>query len=99
MRMLIDEYTGEPYDADKWYRGPCGCWVNKEAENKFREECARRFSERCDKRNASRVAKGKRRRSPSSFRHSSSRYEQYCREDTGQSFGEWLRDLKYRRRY
>ena len=97
--MRIDEYTGELYDSDKFYRGPCGCWVNKDAEKKFREECARRFSERCDKRNASRVAKGKRRRSPSSFRNSSARYDQYCREDTGQSFGEWLKDLKYRRMY
>jgi len=97
MRILIDEYTGEPYDADKWYRGACGCWVNKEAERKFRDECATRFSERCDKRNASRVAKGKKRKPKSAFERSSRRYAEYLEEDSGVSFGEWLRRLKFRR--
>lgn len=98
MRMRIDEYTGEPYDADKWYRGVNGCWVNKEAERKFQEECAKREAERRDRRNASRVAKGKRRKSPSSFARSASRYAQYLREDCGESFGEWLKELKFRER-
>jgi len=97
MRMRTDEYTGERYDADKWYRGANGCWVDKEAEQKFREECARRFSERCDKRNASRVAKGKRRKTLSSFARSASRYAEFLREDGGETFGEWLRLQKNRR--
>ena len=99
MRMRIDEYTGEPYDADKWYRGANGCWVNKDAEKKFREECARRFYERCDKRNASRVAKGKRRKPPSAFSRSANRYSEYLREDCVETFGEWLKGLKFRERY
>lgn len=99
MRMMIDEYTGEQYDADKWYRGANGCWVNKEAERKSREERARRFSERCDKRNASRVAKGKRRKPTSSFARSAKRYAEYLSEDCDETFGEWLKGLKFRERY
>lgn len=96
MRMRVDEYTGEPYDADKWYRGAYGCWINKDAERKFNEELAKREAERRGKRNASRVANGKRRKSPSSFARSSNRYSQYLSEDSSLSFGEWLRQLKHR---
>jgi hypothetical protein len=98
MNMRIDEYTGEPYDADKWYRGANGCWVNKDEEREFRDMCAKSEAERREKRNASRVAKGKRRKPPSSFARSASRYAQYLREDCGESFGEWLKDLKFRER-
>jgi hypothetical protein len=98
MDMKIDEYTGLPYDADKWYRGTNGCWVDKDEERKFLEVRAKREAERRDKRNASRVAKGKRRKPPSSFARSASRYAQYLREDCGESFGEWLKDLKFRER-
>jgi hypothetical protein len=98
MNMRIDEYTGEPYDADKWHRGANGCWVNKDEEREFRDMCAKREAERREKRNASRVAKGKRRKPPSSFARSASRYAQYLREDCGESFGEWLKDLKFRER-
>lgn len=96
MRMRIDEYTGEQYDADKWYRGANGCWVNKEEEKKFRDKCARRFSERCEKRNASRVAKGKRRKSPSSFARSANRYAEYLSDGYEMHFGEWLKIWKIR---
>ena len=99
MRMRIDEYTGEPYDADKWYRGPGGCWVNKEAERKHREAVARHDAERRAKRNASRGAKGKRRKPPSAFARSANRYAEYLREDCGETFGEWLKGLKFRERY
>lgn len=99
MNMKIDEYTGEPYDADKWHRDPCGCWVNKEAERKHREAVARHDAERRTKRNASRVAKGKRRKPPSAFARSANRYAEYLREDCGETFGEWLKGLKFRERY
>ena len=99
MRMRIDEYTGEPYDADKWYRGINGLWVDKDEERKFREIHAKREAERRDKRNASRVAKGKRRKPPSAFARSAKRYAEYLREDCGETFGEWLKGLKFRERY
>jgi len=97
--LRVDRLTGETYDADIWYRGAGGLWHNRIAEKEHAEKMRKLEEERRAKRNASRVAKGKRRRSPSSFRHSSARYDQYLREDSGLSFGEWLKDLKYRRRY
>ena len=97
MRMRTDEYTGEPYDADKWYRGPFGCWVNKDAEREHLDAVRKRDDERRSKLNAARVARGKRRRPPSSFARSASRYAEFLREDGGETFGEWLRLQKNRR--
>lgn len=97
MRMRTDEYTGEKYDADKWYRGANGCWVNKDAERAHLDAVRKRDDERLSKLNAGRVARGKRRRPPSSFARSASRYAEFLREDGGETFGEWLRLQKNRR--
>jgi len=97
MRMRTDEYTGEQYDADKWYRGAYGCWVNKDAERAHLDAVRKRKEERRSKLNAGRIAKGKRRRSNSSFERSSRRYAEYLREDGAETFGEWLKQLKFRR--
>lgn len=97
MRMRTDEYTGEQYDADKWYRGANSCWVDKEAEREHLVAVRKRKEERRSKLNAGRIARGKRRRSNSSFEMSSRRYEEYLREDGADTFGEWLKQLKFRR--
>ena len=97
MRMRTDEYTGEKYDADKWYRGENGCWVNKDAERAHLDAVRKRDDERRSKLNASRKSRGKRRRSNSSFERSSRRYAEYLREDGAETFGEWLKNLKLRR--
>lgn len=97
MRIRTDEYTGEQYDADKWYRGANGCWVNKDAERAHLDAVRKRDDERRSKLNARRVARGKRRRSHSSFARSASRYAEFLREDGGETFGEWLRLQKNRR--
>jgi hypothetical protein len=99
MNMKIDEYTGQPYDADKWYRGAMGCWVNKDAERRHNEAMAKIAAERRAKRNESRAEKGKRRKPPSAFARSANRYAEYLREDCGETFGEWLKGLKFRERY
>ena len=96
MNMQIDKYTGEAYDADVWYRGEGGCWVNRQAEAEWRKRVEARESERREKRNAARVAKGKPRRSLSSFKRSSARYARYLECDCEMTFGEWL---KYGWRY
>ena len=97
MRIRTDEYTGEKYDADKWYRGALGCWVNKEAERAHLDAMRKRNEERHSKLNVGRKARGKRPRSPSSFARSASRYSEFLREDGGETFGEWLRLQKNRR--
>lgn len=96
MNMQIDKYTGEQYDADVWYRGEGGCWVNKQTEAEWRKRAEVREVARCEKRNAARVAKGKPRRSLSSFKRSSARYARYLECDCEMTFGEWL---KYGWRY
>ena len=97
MRIRTDEYTGEQYDADKWYRGAYGCWVNKDAERAHLDAVKKRAEERRSKLNAGRKAIGKRPRPPSSFARSASRYAEFLREDGGETFGEWLRLQKNRR--
>ena len=97
MRMRTDEYTGEQYDADKWYRGAYGCWVNKDAERAHLDAVKKRAEKRRSKVNERRKAKGKRPRPPSSFARSASRYAEFLREDGGETFGEWLRLQKNRR--
>lgn len=97
MRMVRDHYTGELYDADKWYRGAMGCWVNKDAEEEWNARMAERERARREKVNAYRVAKGKRKRSDSSFIKSSQRYREWLRLDSGISFGEWLKTRSYER--
>ena len=99
MNMQIDRYTGQPYDADKYHRDANGMWVNVEAERRFLEQRAKYVANRRDKRNANRAARGKRRKSLAEFERSARRYDEYIREDSGLRFGEWLRELKYRRRW
>lgn len=96
MNMQIDRYTGQPYDADKCHRDENGMWVDVEDEKRFKELQANYVSKRRDTRNANRVASGKRRKSPAEFDRSARRYDEYLREDSSLSFGEWLRGLKYR---
>ena len=96
MNMQIDRYTGQLYDADKCHRDENGMWVDVEAEKRFKELQANYVSKQRDTRNANRVARGKRRKSPAEFDRSARRYDEYLREDSSLSFGEWLRGLKYR---
>lgn len=96
MRMVRDHYTGELYDADKWYRGANACWVNKEAEARHNAEMDQLAKQRRDRLNEHRVSRGKKRRSPYSFARASSRYSQWLRLDTGMPFGEWLRNGYYK---
>ena len=96
MRMVRDQYTGELYDADKWYRGANACWVDKEAEARHNSEMDRIANERRDRLNRSRVSRGKKKRSQSSFAKASSRYSQWLRLDTGMPFGEWLKRGHYK---
>lgn len=97
MNMQIDRYTGQLYDADKCHRDENGMWVDVEAEKRFKELKANYVLKRREKRNANRVARGKRRKSPAEFDRSARRYDEYLREDSSLSFGEWLLELKYRR--
>ena len=91
MRMVRDHYTGELYDADKWYRGANACWVNKEAEARHNAEMDKLAKQRHDRLNESRVSRGKKRRSPYSFARASRRYLQWLRLDSVMPFGEWLK--------
>ena len=91
MNIKTDEYTGEKYDADEWYRGANALWINKKAEAEFREKCAAREAERRARRNASRKARGLRPRSDKSFAKSAARYSRFLAIDSGLSFGEWLK--------
>lgn len=95
MNMQIDKYTGELYDADEWYRGAFGCWVNKKAEEEHRRRVEDAERKRREKRNAARVAKGKRRRSASSFKRSAERFRRYRESESEMSFGEWLKKEKW----
>lgn len=97
MKMQIDRYTGQPYDADKYYRDENCMWVDVEAEKRFKKRKADYVSKRRDKLNANRVSRGKRRKSPAEFDRSARRYDAYLREDSDLPFGEWLRELKYRK--
>lgn len=97
MRMVRDQYTGELYDADKWYRGPYACWINKEEEARWNARMAEKERLRREMVNASRMARGKRKRSDSSFVRSSKRYREWLRLDSGISFGEWLKTRSYER--
>lgn len=91
MRMLTDPYTKEQYDADKWYRGAFGCWVNKDTLAEHDRKVAERKQKRREEINARRTAAGKRKRSIGDFNRSSARFAQFLREDGGEAFGEWLR--------
>jgi hypothetical protein len=95
-RMRIDPYTKEAYDANLWYRGVNGLWVNIEAEKRYAKECEERFMARWNKRNASRKTHGRRRLSQRAFSRGCERYQQFLREDSGLSFGEWLRNGGYK---
>lgn len=97
MRILIDEYTGEPYDADKWYRGANACWVNKDAERNYLDAVMKAGERRRENRNLNRIAKGKKRKPPSKFRKAAERYHRYLMEDGGETFGEWLKLQRNRR--
>lgn len=96
MRMVRDQYTGELYDADKWYRGANACWVNKEAEARHNAEIDKLAKQRRDMLNESRVSRGKKIRSPYSFARASSRYSQWLSLDTGMPFGEWIKKGYYK---
>lgn len=95
-RMRRDPYTGTMYDANAWYRGANGLWVNIEAEKRYEEEWNKAFLARCEKRNASRKARGRRPRSVKAFCKSAERYDKFLREETTLSFGEWLKSGGYK---
>jgi hypothetical protein len=98
MNMQRDYFTGELYDADKWYRGgPFGLWHNIEAERRHEESIMAAWSKRCARRNERRKAAEKRARSPSSFRRSAARYQEFLDEDGGLTFGEFLRAQRWRK--
>ena len=77
MRMMVDRYTGELYDADKMYRGANACWVEKDAERKHRA--------------AMDAAAKRRRKGKKPNRRSSERYGEWLRQDSGETFGEFLK--------
>ena len=91
MRMRRDPYTGELYDADKWYRGADGLWHNIEAEERYAREQAELARKKFERRNAARKAKGRRSVSWRKFCRGRERYDQFLREDGGMEFGEWLK--------
>ena len=98
--MRIDRLTGEPYDADEYYRGAYGLWHSRSAEKQWAERQAKRDEERRAKRNASRVARGKRKKSKSEFVRATRRFSEYLHEAAEtMAFGDWLRMKFGKRRF
>lgn len=91
MNMRIDPYTGKEYDADRWYHGAGGIWHDREAERKHTETLRAAITARREKRNANRVARGKRRKSQAEFNRSESRYDEWLKLDSAETFGEFLK--------
>ena len=87
-------------DVKVYHRQPIfgNCWVADEDMEKWRKAIADAANKKQASLNAHRVARGLRKRYPSDFRRSSSRYDEYLREDSGYDFGEWLK-LRYGKRW
>lgn len=96
MNLRRDEYTGETYDADRWYRGAGGIWHDKIAERKHEEAVARRMEARRSLRNANRVARGKRPKTEKEFQRSAIRYQEYLNQECYHTFEEYLKYHKER---
>ena len=91
MDSVVKDKDGKVYHRQPKFGN---CWVADEDMEKWRKAIADAANKRHASLNAHRVARGLRKRYPSDFRRSSSRYDEYLREDSVYDFGEWLK-LRY----